>query len=88
MENDFHVFKRCGKAVIDNGYLCELEVGVPTGIFQVPFFQGSCVVIGEAVDADDLMPVYQESLAEMRTDEPGSSGNGDLRGATKHVYRA
>src|SRR5207253_9707298 len=41
----------------------------------VLLLQGGVVVVGEAIDSDDLVPAAQECLPEVRPDEAGGAGD-------------
>src|SRR4051794_17067509 len=44
-------------------------------VARVLLLQRRVVVVAEAVEADDLVPVAHEALGEVRADEPGRSGD-------------
>ena len=53
-------------------FLCEIEAcDVEAG--RVLFLQGRVVVVGEAVDADDVVAHRLQGVREMGADEPGGS---------------
>ncbi len=57
--------------------LVELEaVGVADG-GEVGAFTGRVVVVVEVVEADDAVPVGDQSLDEVGADEPGGAGDED-----------
>ena len=47
---------------------------------QVPSLRRRVVVVGEAVDADDLVAFREQAVDERASDEPGCTGDDDGHG--------
>ena len=52
---------------------------------QVLLLAQACVVVAEGVDARDLMAVSQESLAQVRADEPRRARDNDPCRCVEHA---
>jgi hypothetical protein len=53
--------------------LDELEARPPAGLAQVRVLERSRIVVGEGVDAENLIPSLEKGFGEVRADEPGAA---------------
>ena len=53
----------------------QLEVGAVDEAAEVPHLQLDVVGVGEAVDADHLVPFVEQPPAQRGSDEPGCAGD-------------
>ncbi len=65
-----------------NGRLDETEARMRQRAAQVPLLDRTRVVVGEAVDADDVGAVGEQPLGQRRSDEAGAAGDERLHEST------
>ena len=73
--HDVGAFQGGGEVGVDQVELFEREVAVTPSHLEVLLLAGAPVVVGEAVDADDVMTVGQKPLAEVGSDETRRAGD-------------
>ncbi len=78
MKNDAGVQQDATEVVDDQIELLEREIALLPRWFEVLLFHVAAVVVSKTVEACDLMPVGQQPLAQMRTDEARRSGHHNL----------
>ena len=54
---------------------------------EISDFHRSGVVVGKAVDADDLGSLRQQPVSERGSDEPGDAGDKGLHSVTARLHR-
>src|SRR5207253_4812247 len=54
---------------------------------QVPLLDRPRIVVGEAIEADDIRAVGAESFCKRRPDEPGHAGDQRLHGVQRRATR-
>ena len=84
MKDDLRAPKRFREVGRDEVELLEREAAVAAQRLQVLLLAAALVVVAERVDADHLVSISQEPLAEMRADEPGRAGHHDTRRSFEH----
>src|ERR1051325_1516016 len=64
-----------GQIRVLNARFDERELRVPEQRAEIPLLRRARIVIGEAVDADDLVAVGKEALCQSGSDEAGGAGH-------------
>src|SRR5205807_8104827 len=76
--DDIGTLQRGGEVGVDQVELLEREVAMAPRGLKVLLLASAPVVVGEAVDADHLLAVSQQALAQVRADESGGAGDDGL----------
>jgi len=73
--DQLHPIQQARKIGIDQAGLDQTEPRMRQSRAQVVFFGGAVIVVGKAVDPNDLATTSQQRLTQVRTDETRSSGH-------------
>src|SRR5207245_2641462 len=76
--DDVRTLQRGREIGVDEVELFEREVAMALRHLEVLLLASAAVVVGEAVDADHLLAVGEQALAEVRADEPRGAGDDGL----------